>query len=368
MNVIHLGQRVIQAEIDSLVSMQQKLNGSFDTAVGSILSAKGRVIVLGMGKSSIIGKKIAATLASTGTPAYCIHPGEAFHGDLGMIKPEDIVLMISNSGETEELVRLLPFLVAQGNGVIAMTGRLNSTLARHAPAVLDVSVEMEACNNNLAPTSSTTAALVMGDALAVALSTIKGFKPEDFARFHPGGSLGRRLLTRVSEVMHRGPLPWVHGDASFKEVVTAISSGRLGMALVGNPEHLLGVVSDGDLRRAFENYPVPTHLVASDLMAPKPLVVTESERFALAEEKMQQARVNALIVVDANRSVCGVLQIFDIAEGEQAPVLVSTPAAEPPPLAAAAPEAQPSTAPAPDKMLPAEAAAAGMSAGAFQMG
>ena len=328
MKIINLGRNVIQAEIDALVSMQQKLNGSFDSAVGSILSSKGRVIVLGMGKSGIIGKKIAATLASTGTPAYCIHPGEAFHGDLGMIKPEDIVLMISNSGETEELVRLLPFLMAQGNAVIAMTGQLNSSLARHAPSVLDVSVEMEACNNNLAPTSSTTAALVMGDALAVALSTIKDFKPEDFARFHPGGSLGRRLLTRVSEVMHRGPLPWVHGDASFKEVVNTISSGRLGMALVGNPDHLLGVISDGDLRRAFENYPVPTHLLASDLMAPEPLIVLDSERFALAEEKMQQARVNALIVVNANRSVCGVLQIFDIAEEGGTSVRVTSPIGE----------------------------------------
>ncbi len=326
MNVINLGRKVIQAEIEALTLMRDKLNGSFDSAISSILQASGRVIVLGMGKSGIIGKKIAATLASTGTPAYCIHPGEAFHGDLGMIKPEDVVLMISNSGETEELVRLLPFLVEQGNRVIAMTGRLNSTLARHAPAVLDVSVEMEACNNNLAPTSSTTAALVMGDAIAVALSTIKDFKPEDFARFHPGGSLGRRLLTRVSEVMHRGPLPWVSAQAGFKEVVHAISTGRLGMALVGEPQHLLGVVSDGDLRRAFENYPVPTHLLASDLMAPQPLVVQENERFAIAEEKMQAARVNALIVVDANKSVCGVLQIFDIAAEEPVPVRVMPPA------------------------------------------
>ncbi len=327
MNAIDLGRNVIQAEIEALSLMQEKLNGSFDSAIASILQSSGRVIVLGMGKSGIIGKKIAATLASTGTPAYCIHPGEAFHGDLGMIKPEDVVLMISNSGETEELVRLLPFLVEQGNRVIAMTGKLNSTLARHAPAVLDVSVEMEACNNNLAPTSSTTAALVMGDAIAVSLSTIKGFKPEDFARFHPGGSLGRRLLTRVSEVMHRGPLPWVKPQAGFKEVVHAISTGRLGMALVGEPEQLIGVVSDGDLRRAFENYPVPTHLLASDLMAPQPLVVSEEERFAIAEEKMQAARVNALIVVDSSKSVCGVLQIFDIGADGPVAVQVMTPAA-----------------------------------------
>ena len=322
MNAIFLGRNVIQAEIEALGAMQNKMNGSFDDAVATILGAKGRVIVLGMGKSGIIGKKIAATMASTGTPAYCVHPGEAFHGDLGMIKPEDVVLMISNSGETEELIRLLPFLMEQGNAVIAMTGQLNSTLARHAPSVLDVGVEMEACSNNLAPTSSTTAALVMGDALAVALSSIRGFKPEDFARFHPGGSLGRRLLTRVSEVMHRGPLPWVQPNAGFKEVVHAISVGRLGMALVGSPEHLVGVVSDGDLRRAFENYPVPTHLCAGDLMAPQPIVIAESERFAEAEEKMQASRVNALIVVDSEQTVCGVLQIFDIADGEPEPVRV----------------------------------------------
>jgi len=322
MNAIFLGRKVIQAEIDALGAMQHKLNGSFDDAVATILNAEGRVIVLGMGKSGIIGKKIAATMASTGTPAYCVHPGEAFHGDLGMIKPEDAVLMISNSGETEELIRLLPFLVEQGNAVIAMTGKLNSTLARHAPSVLDVGVEMEACSNNLAPTSSTTAALVMGDALAVALSSIRGFKPEDFARFHPGGSLGRRLLTRVSEVMHRGPLPWVTPNAGFKEVVHAISVGRLGMALVGSPTSLVGVVSDGDLRRAFENYPVPTHLSAGDLMAPQPIVISEDERFAEAEEKMQASRVNALIVVDNTQTVCGVLQIFDIADGKREPVRV----------------------------------------------
>lgn len=316
MNAITLGKRVVRAEIDALMHMEARLDKRFSDAVATILQARGRVIVLGMGKSGIIGKKIAATMASTGTPAYCIHPGEAFHGDLGMIKPEDVVLMISNSGETEELVRLLPFLTDQGNDVIALTGRMDSTLARHAPSVLDVSVVKEACSNNLAPTTSTTAALVMGDALAVALSTIKDFRPEDFARFHPGGSLGRRLLTRVREVMHPPPLPWCAPSAKFKEVVHAITTGRLGMVLVGAPDGLLGVVSDGDIRRAFENYPVPTHLSAHDLMTPDALVIRDDERFAVAEEKMQRAKVNALIVVNDSREVCGVLQIFDIASSD----------------------------------------------------
>lgn len=189
-----IGREVVAAEVKALNEMAAKVNGSFGESVDIIMQAKGRVVVVGMGKSGLVGKKIAATMASTGTASFFVHPGEAYHGDLGMIRPSDVALLISNSGETEEVVRLIPFLQDQGNKVIAMTGAMNSTLAKNAHAILDVSVPHEACNNNLAPTSSTTAALVMGDALAVALSTLKEFKPEDFARFHPGGSLGKKLL------------------------------------------------------------------------------------------------------------------------------------------------------------------------------
>lgn len=218
-------RRVIAMEIDALSAMSARLGPEFERAVDLLMRCPRRVIVCGMGKSGHIGRKIAATMASTGTAAFFVHPGEAFHGDLGMILPEDVVLLISNSGETDELVRLLPFLQQQGNPLVAMTGRADSTIGRAADVVLDIGVECEACSNNLAPTSSTTATLVMGDALAVTLSVLKGFRPEDFARFHPGGSLGRRLLTRVSDVMQRERLPFCAESASFREVVQAIAAG-----------------------------------------------------------------------------------------------------------------------------------------------
>jgi len=218
-NVVQQAQAIIALEVGALRAMSQRMDAGFERAVSIVMGMRGRVVVVGMGKSGIVGQKIAATLASTGSPAFFVHPGEAFHGDLGMIQPRDVVLMISNSGETEELIRLLPFLTHQKNTVIAMTGKPDSTLTKHADAVLDVSVSREACNNNLAPTSSTTATMVMGDALAVVLSTLRGFQPEDFARFHPGGSLGRKLLTRVADVMHSQNLPVCAIDANFREVV-----------------------------------------------------------------------------------------------------------------------------------------------------
>lgn len=314
MKTVELAKQVVAAEVEALQGMADRLDGEFTKAVEIIQSARGRVVVVGMGKSGIIGKKIAATLASTGTPAFSVHPGEAFHGDLGMIKPIDVVLMISNSGETEELIRLLPFMEFQKNPVIAMTGKPESTLARNADVLLDVSVPREACNNNLAPTSSTTATLVMGDALAVVLSTLKGFQPEDFARFHPGGSLGRKLLTTVADVMHCSDLPFCEEGASFKDVVHTITRGRLGVAVVVRDLSLLGIITDGDIRRAFEKTDDPLQLVAADIMTTKPLTTSPSERFALAEERMRAAKVNSLIVVDATEKIVGVLQIFDLGD------------------------------------------------------
>ena len=202
---LQIAQQTLDTEIEALKAMRARLDGRISQAVDLVLEMRGRVVVVGMGKSGIIGQKIAATLASTGTPAFFVHPGEAFHGDLGMIKPIDVALLISNSGETEEVLRILPFLQYQQNKIVAMTGKMNSTLAAHADVVLDVGVEREACKNNLAPTCSTTNTLAMGDALAVALTVQRGFQPEDFARFHPGGSLGRRLLTRVCDYV------WAHG-------------------------------------------------------------------------------------------------------------------------------------------------------------
>ncbi|ELA00745.1 MULTISPECIES: KpsF/GutQ family sugar-phosphate isomerase [Cupriavidus] len=316
--VISLARNVVATEIQALDRMSSRIGAAFEAAIDIVLGARGRVVVVGMGKSGLIGKKIAATMASTGTPAFSVHPGEAFHGDLGMIKPIDVVLMISNSGETEELIRILPFLEYQKNPVIAMTGRPDSTLGRHADVVLDVSVEKEACNNNLAPTSSTTAALVMGDALAVVLSMKRNFQPEDFARFHPGGSLGRRLLTRVADVMHKENLPVCAADATFRDVVHVVNRGRLGMALVMQGEALLGIITDGDIRRAFDSDRDYRSILARDIMSVDPKVASPDERFADAEARIHAARIGGLVVNNDVGRVVGILQIHDLGADEPA--------------------------------------------------
>lgn len=306
-----LARKVISAEMEALAEMSARIGEAFEKAIDIILQTRGRVIVVGMGKSGIIGKKIAATLASTGTSSFFVHPGEAYHGDLGMIRPSDTVILISNSGETEELIRLIPFLQYQGNQVIAMTGKLESTLAKNAHVVLDVSVQREACNNNLAPTSSTTATLVMGDALAVALSTVRGFQPEDFARFHPGGSLGRKLLTRVRDVMHTRNLPICSPDSSMREVVHTVTSGRMGIALVVSGDKLRGVITDGDLRRALERHAEPMNLQAAEVMTEGPHTISADERFADAEHCMRRLRVKVLVVTDEYGSPVGIVDLFD---------------------------------------------------------
>ena len=311
-NSVLLAKQVVALEIQALESMSSRIDESFEKAIDIILKRKGRVVVVGMGKSGHIGKKIAATMASTGTAAFCVHPAEAFHGDLGMIRPSDVVLMISNSGETEELIRLLPFLEHQKNCVIAMTGKKNSTLGLHADVVLDVSVDREACNNNLAPTSSTTAALVMGDALAVVLSKKRNFQPEDFARFHPGGSLGRRLLTRVADMMHKDNLPICRQDDSFRDVVHTINRGRLGLALVMEGEALLGLITDGDVRRAFDSELDYRGIQANHIMTADPKSIGPDERFADAEARIRAKQINSLVVMNAAGKVLGVLQIQDL--------------------------------------------------------
>jgi len=312
MDYIDTARQVIDTEIEALQHMRARLNDDFADAVRAILALKGRVVVIGMGKSGIIGRKIAASLASTGTASFSVHPGEAFHGDLGMIRASDVALMISNSGETEELIRLLPFMQYQKNLVIAMTGNPDSTLAKNADLVLDISVPQEACSNNLAPTSSTTATLVMGDALTVALSDARNFQPEDFARFHPGGSLGRKLLTRVADVMHKRRLPVCPPDANFGELVQIMTRGRLGMALVMQGKALHGIVTDGDIRRAFEQGPAMFDLTAADIMTTTPKTIAQSERLAVAEERMLAEKIKQLIALDDKGQVAGVLQIFDI--------------------------------------------------------
>ncbi len=311
MDAIKLGKQVISMEIDELQQMLARLDESFTAAIELIQSGQGRLVLVGMGKSGIIGNKIAATMASTGTPAFSVHPGEAFHGDLGMIQPDDIALMISNSGETEELIRLLPFMEYQGNKVISLTGKPNSTLAEYSDVVLDVSVSREACNNNLAPTSSTTTALVMGDALAVALSTLNNFQATDFARFHPGGKLGRTLLTHVKDVMHKKDLPVCQRDTSFKDIVTCITQGLQGLALVTEDGSVCGIITDGDLRRSFEQFSDPLSVKAKDIMTSQPITISQDERLVVAEEMMQKYKKRVLVVTDNAKKVVGVLQIFD---------------------------------------------------------
>jgi arabinose-5-phosphate isomerase len=314
MNSIELSRDVISVEIAALEKMRNRVDKNFTMAIEMVNSSRGRLVVVGMGKSGIIGRKIAATLASTGTTSFFVHPAEAFHGDLGMIHAEDVALMISNSGETEELIRLLPFMKHQDNKIIAMTGRLDSTLAKNADAVLDVSVEREACKHNLAPTSSTTATLVMGDALAVVLSTLKNFQPEDFARFHPGGSLGRRLLTKVSDVMHKDHLPICGPAAPLREVVGVITRGKLGVALVIESGKMLGIITDGDLRKAFEKFENPLRLCAQDFMTAHPYTIRADENLAKAERIMKDLTKRMLVVIDAQEHPVGVLQIFDVEE------------------------------------------------------
>jgi arabinose-5-phosphate isomerase len=314
--VVELAKNTIAVEVAALQSMQARLGEGFAQAVDIIMAMRGRVVVVGMGKSGIVGQKIAATLASTGTPSFFVHPGEAFHGDLGMIRPIDVALLISNSGETEEVLRILPFLQFQQNKIVALTGKPLSTLAKHADVALDVGVEREACNNNLAPTSSTTCTIVMGDALAVALSTAKNFQPEDFARFHPGGSLGRKLLTRVGDVMHKDKLPVCQTTAEFREVVQTITKGRLGMTLVMEGTALQGVITDGDIRRAFDRETDFKLLQAMDIMTSHPRTVRSDMRFADAEDEMRTSKINSLVVTDEPGKVLGILQIYDLVADE----------------------------------------------------
>ncbi len=311
MNVLELAKQVIDIEIESLKNLSLRLDHRFEEAVGIIRECQGHVVVIGMGKSGIIGRKIAATFASTGTPSFFVHPGEAFHGDLGMIKPGDVALLISYSGETEELLRLFPFFDWQKNKTISITGKMSSTLARHTDVALDISILREACSNNLAPTSSTTATLVLGDALAVTLSSLKNFQPEDFARFHPGGNLGRRLLTKVKDVMHTKNLPVCSPDSRFLDIVRTMTVGRLGLTLIMDGEKFVGLITDGDLRRALERFEEPMKLVAKTFMTTSPKTADPEELLAPAEKRMKEAKLGSLIVLDGARTPVGVLQVFD---------------------------------------------------------
>ncbi|MEN9830862.1 MAG: Arabinose 5-phosphate isomerase KdsD [Pseudomonadota bacterium] len=311
---LQLARETLDIEAQALMGLKSRLDHRFSQAVQMMLNVKGRVVVTGMGKSGHIGSKIAATLASTGTPAMFVHPGEASHGDLGMIKAVDIVLAISNSGESDELVSILPVLKRQGVPLIAMTGGMNSALAKHADVVLDSSVDKEACPLNLAPTASTTAQLALGDALAVALLDARGFKAEDFARSHPGGSLGRRLLTHVEDVMRKGDqVPHVLADASFTELMREMSQKGLGAsAIVDEHLNILGVFTDGDLRRLIEKGVDLRALHAKEVMHVNPRTVLHDALAVEAAELMEQFQITSVLVVNESGALCGALNSNDL--------------------------------------------------------
>lgn len=308
-------RRVIAVETRAVAELEARIDAGFLHACDLLLACRGRVVVTGMGKSGHVARKIAATFASTGTPAFFVHPGEASHGDLGMITDGDVVLALSNSGETDELLSILPMLKRQGNALVAMSGRPESSLARFADAHINVAVSEEACPLGLAPTSSTTAALVMGDALAVALLEARGFTADDFARSHPAGALGRRLLLHIADIMHRGDaIPRVNAEASVSTALMEMSRTGLGIiAVVDAGDMLLGVFTDGDLRRAVDDSEVDLRATSvTRLMTREPKTIGADQLAVEAARLMEDHKIHALIVLDAGRKVVGALNIHDL--------------------------------------------------------
>ena len=312
--VIRLAHETLEIEAAAVLDLRQRIDADFARAVELILDLRGRVVVMGMGKSGHIGRKMAATLASTGTPAMFVHPAEASHGDLGMVTGVDLLLAISNSGESEELTAILPVLKRQGVPLVAMTGNPNSTLGRHADLVLNTAVDKEACPLNLAPTASTTAQLALGDALAVALLDARGFKAEDFARSHPGGSLGRKLLTHVSDVMRSGEaVPSVLPEAGFSVLMREMSAKGLGATAIVDPERrVLGIFTDGDLRRLLEKGVDVRQGSAREFMHPNPATVAHDALAVEAAELMEARRITSVLVVDGDGRLCGALNSNDL--------------------------------------------------------
>lgn len=311
---LSLAQRVLTIEAEAVLAIRDRLDQQFIQAMKLILRCHGRVVVSGMGKSGHVGGKIAATLASTGTPAFFVHPGEASHGDLGMITHEDVCIALSNSGESAELTAIVPLIKRRGARLIAMTGNPDSTLAREADVHLDASVAQEACPLNLAPTASTTAALALGDALAIALLEARGFGSEDFARTHPGGSLGRRLLVHVRDIMHSGKeLPMVSKTALLPAALLEMTSKGLGMtAVVDEAQHVVGIITDGDLRRVLEKTIDVRIASAREVMSANPRSIGPDQLAVAAVEKMQSQNINGLLVVDETGKLVGALNMLDL--------------------------------------------------------
>ncbi len=310
--IIEVARDVLHAEARSVAAVAERLDSRFAAAIALVLESHGRIIVSGMGKSGLIGRKIASTFSSTGTPSFFLHPAEALHGDLGMVRAEDVMLLLSNSGETEEIIRLIPYLRRIGSRVVAITGRLESNLGRAADVTLDAAIDREACPLNLAPTSSTTVALALGDALAVALSTARGFKERDFARLHPSGSLGQRFI-KVRDLMHAGDeLPLVRDQVPLQEALTVMSAKRFGTLFVTDgAQHLLGLVSDGDLRRYLQKAGGNIGVAVGTMMTRTPTRIASSQLAMAALKIMEEKSITVLPVVDDDR-VVGLLHLHDI--------------------------------------------------------
>lgn len=314
--IIETAKHVLRVEAEAVLALLDRIDARFVEAVEMILACKGRVVITGMGKSGLICQKVAATMASTGTPALFLHPAEGIHGDLGMLMKGDVVVAVSNSGETEEITRILPVIKRMGLPLIAMTGKPNSTLARAGDVLLDISVKEEACPLGLAPTASTTATVAMGDALAVALLIRRGFKEEDFALFHPGGALGKRLLLRVEDLMHAGDaIPLVAQDVPLKEALFEITSKKLGITgVLDGQGGLVGVFSDGDLRRSIEKGLDALNRPIGEVMAVKPKRILRDNLAAKAMQKMEQYSITSLFVFEAeeSREPVGIIHLHDL--------------------------------------------------------
>ncbi|MEO5631009.1 MAG: KpsF/GutQ family sugar-phosphate isomerase [Nitrospiraceae bacterium] len=311
---LDVGRRVLDIEARAVQALIQRLDGGFADAVDLLYDCKGKVVVSGMGKSGLIGQKIAATMASTGTPSFFLHPAEGLHGDLGMLARRDVLIAISNSGETQEILQLLPFMERMGIAVVGITGRKGSTLAKNSAVALDVSVAEEACPMGLAPTASTTATLAMGDALAVALLEKRGFKELDFAQFHPGGTLGRRLLVKVRDLMHKGQeVPQVMETVLASVAILEMSAKKLGMTtVVDRAGALLGVITDGDLRRFLQQGGDFSKITAGSLASRRPKLIGPDELAAKAVEMMERYSITTLVVADNVKRIVGVVHLHDL--------------------------------------------------------
>lgn len=316
MDVIEEAKRVLRVEAHSIMDLAERIDQNFSQAVETLYQCKGRVVLMGMGKSGLIARKIASTFASTGTPALFLHPAEGLNGDFGMLAKEDVVIAISNSGETRELLEVLPLVKRYGNRLISLTGNLRSTLARAGDICLDIHVKEEACPLGLAPTASTTAALALGDALAVTLMEKRGFKKEDFALLHPGGTLGKRLLLKVEDLMHAGEaFPVVNEKALMKEAIFEITSKRLGVTAVCNQQgHLVGVITDGDLRRALEKFPDLFQKEALEVMTRNPKRIAKEALAAEAVQKMEKYSITSLFVFNesGDEVPVGIIHLHDL--------------------------------------------------------